>query len=485
MDTTSAASGRSGAEPAVERPESRATQRIAVPFKGTGSGVGPLSWGQWELWEGIQRLGTWMPLTVIQPLPSGTTVPDIASGLRFKMSRYQTMRTKLRIDPDGPKQVIAAEGEIDLEIVDTDEDPAKVAEQVAERYRTSHLDLTAEWPLRMAVIRHQAVPTHQVVVGSRLTTDAAGGAVIAADLAARDPVTGEVPYPPASMQPLEQARWQRSPAGQQQNATALRYWERMLRTAPAHRLPGSTDPRRPRYWRAGFTSPATHLAVRAIAARTGMRAAPILLAAYAVALARVTGINPVMTRVIVNNRFRPGLAGPVCPLAQTGPFLVDVARTTFAEVLARTQRRTMATYKYAYHDPAQLYELVARVSRERGEQVHIGTFFDDRRLAGQPAAAEPGTAAPPPTADQIRAALPRACLRWEAQQDEPTEELFVHVNSAPDTIDMSIQADTHHLSPAGIEAFLRGIETVAVEAASDPVAPTRVPATVPSMVATA
>jgi hypothetical protein len=39
---------------------------------------------------------------------------------------------------------------------------------------------------------------------------------------------------------------------------------------------------------------------------------------------------------------------------------------------------------------------------------------------------------------------------------------------------LTVCADTHHISPANIEGLARDMETVAVEAAFDPVAPTRV-----------
>jgi hypothetical protein len=478
---------------------------VAVAFQGDGSGVEHLSWGQWELWEGMHRLGTWMPLSTVTPLPAGTTVDDMASKLRFMMSRYQSMRTRLRFDPDGPKQVVASEGEITLEVVDADDDPAKVAEAVARRYCEGGHDFTTDWPLRTAVVRHRGTLTHQVSVMSHLVTDDGGFAVIRADLAARDPRTGELANPVTGMQPMAQARWQRSPAGLRQCQAALRYWEKLLRTIPARRFAPSTDPRRPRYWQAGFRSPALHLAVRAIAARAQVEPAPVLLAVYAVALARVTGINPVATRVIVDNRFFPGLAEAVAPVAQTGLLVVDVAGTTFDGALARTRRRAMAGYKYAHHDARQLYDLVERVGRERGERIHIGCFFNDRRQAGRRPARRgwrapgpgpganrgAGAEAPDlakgqdnrgapatraPTREQVRAALPDTTLRWEGQQDEPFEELFVHVNNIPNTIDITALFDTHCLSPGDLERFLRGMETVAVDAASDPVLPTGVPA---------
>ena len=53
-----------------------------------------------------------MPIGGAQPLPPGTTVQDLQERLRYLMSRYQSMRTRLRFEPDGtPRQVVYAAGE--------------------------------------------------------------------------------------------------------------------------------------------------------------------------------------------------------------------------------------------------------------------------------------------------------------------------------------------------------------------------------------
>src|SRR5690606_32692901 len=98
-------------------------------------------------------------------------------------------------------------------------------------------------------------------------------------------------------------------------------------------------------------------------------------------------------------------------------------------------------------------------------------FFNDRR--GQ-AATEPVPAAP--SRQELESARSRTAIRWERQQDEPFEELFLHVNKASDTLDLTAQFDTCYLSPADVEALLRGMEEVAVEAAFNSMVPTGVPA---------
>jgi hypothetical protein len=411
---------------------------------------------------------TWMPIGTSQPLPAGTTVADAVADLRFVMSRYPSMRTRLRLDRDGPRQVVAAAGEIALEIVDAADgsDPATVAAEVWTRYANVDYDFATDWPLRMAVIRHRGALTHRVWVMCHLATDGGGARVILEELADREHCHGATALPP-----LEQARWQRSPAGQRQSRAALRYWEGLLRELPPSRFPDRAERPYPRYWQGRWESRATELAVRASSARTGVEIHSVLLAVFAVALARITGINPVVTQVTVGNRFRPPLARTVSPVMQSGLCVIDVGDATFDEVVARTRRRAMIAYKNGYYDPDRREELIARVNRERGEDVDLTCTFNDWRLKPRD-----GTG-PPPTPEQIRAALPDASLRWHYRQDEVRfDSLYLNVDEVPDTVRITVLTDIHVLAPSDVEACLRGMEEVAVEGALDPAARTRVPA---------
>ncbi|GAA3246483.1 condensation domain-containing protein [Dactylosporangium siamense] len=436
------------------------TAQIMVAFEGEGSGVDDLSWGQLDLWMAMRRQNSWLPMGGATPLPDGTALTDVVDNLRYLMSRYQPMRTRLRFDADGrPSQVVSSSGEIALDVIDAgDDDPAEVADTLRRTYEETDYDFEAQWPLRMGVVLRDGLPTHLVAIMCHLVTDGSGAAVMIAESGAR------VTTPVRGMQPLEQARWQRSPAGVRQNEAALRYWERLLRTIPARRFAGSDDPRTPRHWRGEFNSPALHLATRAIADRAGMDASPVLMAVYGVALHRITGINPVVFRPTVNNRFRPALADVVCTVAESGLCALDVAGVPFAEALARTQRAAMTAYKHAYFHPVDLDDLIARVARERDPDFDLGCFYNDRRITTRT-----GSTGPAPTPDQIREAHAgdRTTFRWTIQQDDPFERLFVHIDDVPDTVRITVFMDTHFVSPADAEAFLFGMETVAVEAALD------------------
>lgn len=441
-----------------------ATERILVPFAGEGSGVEELSWGQWEIWLAMRDQESALAIGGSRPLTGGETVESVAGELSWLVSRYQTMRTLLRFDAAGrPLQAVSAAGEIALEIYDAaDGDPAALADAVHAKYEFTPFDYTGEWPVRMAVVRQHGELTHMAVAMCHMVADGAGSMVMLREVLAR-PTT-----PVEGAQPLEQARWQRSEAGQRQNRKAVRYWENLLRTIPARRLGGDGDEQVPRHWQGQLTSPALLLAVRSICDQTRADSSPVLLAMFAVALARINGINPVVTRVIVSNRFRAGLSDVVCMLAQNGLVSLDVADISIDEAILRAQRGAMTAYKYAYFDAEEVAALIARVTEERAPDFNIGSFFNDRRVAHR----DVGSGAATPW--QIEAALPETAFAWIRKQHNPVERMFVHIDDVPDVVRITLDIDTAFVSPAEAEALLRGVEAVAVEAACDLATPTRI-----------
>lgn len=442
-------------------------ERVLIPFEGRGSGVGELTWGQLGIWRAIQRQRCSMGVGRALPLPPGATIDAVAEGLRFVMSRHQSLRTRLVFDGDGhARQCVASEGEVPLEVVDAadDDDPAAVASALRSRYHDTEFDYANEWPVRMAVVRHRGALTHVVALYCHLALDGGGTDALAADL-----INMVIGGPVAATQPLELTEWQRGPAGRRHTDRTLRHWARQLRDIPARRLTRTTDRGAPRYWEARFTSRATYLAVQAIAARTALDTSAVLLAAYAVALARVTGQNPVVTQLAVGNRFRPALANMVSTVVQNGLSVIDVADVTFEEAAVRAWQSALGAYQNAYYDPIRHDELLAGLGRARGEDIDIGYVFNDRRTGARRDVADP-----PPTGPDVRDALGESTLRWRQQTRRAGERFVFHIKDVPDTTEFWVPVDSHLLSPDDTEAFVREVETVAVAAALDPNATTRI-----------
>lgn len=418
--------------------------RVVIPFEGGGAGRGPLSWGQIESWNAIRTLGHWMPLGGVRPVPTGTTIDDVVDELRFHLQRYVTLRTRLHVPADGgtPEQEVFSSGELQLEVYE-DVDP----DAVAERYRTRPLNFETEWPIRAAVVCQGGVPAHLVALISHFAMDAAGARTMLREVAERpaEPVAG--------LTPLAQAAWQASPAGRRQNASAMRHFETVLRAMPAQRFATPVVPRSPRYWRAAFDSAALPLALRAITARLDVDPAVTLLTVFAAAVHETFGSNPVVVRPLVSNRFRGGLDGVVCTAVQAGLCLIDCA-TGFEDLVERARRAALAAFKYGYFDQRDLWALKDRVAIERGEQLEIGCFLNDRRGPVQMDS---------PSPEEIEMAMPASRLSWVRRQDHPGfEPLILDVEDAPGALRCTAHTDTALLAPRDAERILWNMEEIAV-----------------------
>ncbi|GAA2365862.1 condensation domain-containing protein [Dactylosporangium salmoneum] len=417
-----------------------------VAFAGEGGGEGPLSWGQIDIWVKMAAFGQALAMGGTRPLPEGATVEDVEDELRYLMSRYQTFRTRLAFDADGwPSQVVHERGEIGLEVVDAgDEDPAEVAAAVEARFRDSDWDHAAEWPVRMAVIRHDGRPVHATLIVSHITMDGAGAALMMQESAGRstESVSGALP--------LEQARKQATPAVRRQHEAAMRHWEGHLRAIPVPAVRPSRDPRSPRHWTGLFRSAALPGALRAAAGREGLDSAPALLAAFAMAFARIAGPAVVPLRLTVGNRFRPGLAGTVCPVSQAGLCVVDTTGD-FPQVLRRAHGAALAAYKHAYYDRRDLDRMLAAVAAERGPEVLLDVSLNDRRGgAGQDAAAPE-----------------RSSFEWLSAADGESSAFFLNVDGSDEAVAITLYLDSHFMAPDDAEALLWAMEDIALQSAAN------------------
>jgi hypothetical protein len=377
------------------------------------------------------------------------------------------MRSRLVFDEKGePTQVVAASGEAELFVLDVpdDADPAHAAEALADRWESTKFDYEHEWPMRLAAVRQHGVATHVVVVLNHLAADGGGVAVMMDELGAWDPATDMLAEPPAGIHPTELALWQDGPAGRRQSDSALRYWERLLRAAEPERFRPVVPEGGPRFRQLTFVSPALLPAARTVASRTAGATAPVLLAAYAVALAKTTGVHPVLTQTIVSNRFRPGLAAAIHPVSQNGLLLLDVADVPFDVAVERAARASVLGSKHAYYDPVEWEALKERVDLERGAVIDIGCVLNNRRLAAEPQQDSP----PPPPAS-----LPPSTLTWGDPLPLFNERLMVTIDERPDAIELLVEVDTHAMTAPMVEAFVQALESTVLDAAQGDLPPTQ------------
>jgi hypothetical protein len=310
-------------------------------------------------------------------------------------------------------------------------------------------------------------------VYNHIALDARGLDAMLADLVDRNaPPDGLAP--PAPLQPLEQALWQLSTAGRRQSSRALRHWERVLREAPARHFRNQRADDDAPYLKLVLESEAARLAVNAISERTRQSSGHILLAAYAVAAAHLAGSPIVALRVVVDNRFRPGLSDSVSTVSQMGLWSIDASAATFDTVLARALTASLDTYMNAYYDPEDRQGLIDSIERERGQAIVLDCCYNDRRRSAQdlkPGAPEASEASAL-DGTALREALERSALRWDpwtAPTKPYGETLYLHVDDASSgpALVFTVCGDATYLAPAQVEECARMIEDVLVKAALD------------------
>jgi hypothetical protein len=123
-------------------------------------------------------------------------------------------------------------------------------------------------------------------------------------------------------------------------------------------------------------------------------------------------------------------------------------------------------YKHAYYDPAGRDEVSRRITAERGAELALGVFFNDRRVRTRELAdsvsGDVATRGEPPS---LRAELTRSTLTWGERNDMPADRVLLNINDTPDTLSYELCADSHFVSPADMAALMRRIEAVLVDAA--------------------
>ena len=446
--------------------------QLLIRFEGDGAGVEELTWCQLGFWQGMVETGRSATMGGIADLPPETTLEELSDSLRYVMCRFQTLRTRLELRPDGPpRQVCSASGVIALRLLDAGAgDPHALAVEVMYELTGRQFDYAEEWPIRMAIISKDGVFTHAVAIYLHLALDAGGLAAMVEDLRSRPALTGRPATPVTAIQPLEQARRQGGEAARRQSAASLRHLAQVLASLQSADQPAPRNdaPRESRVLR--YRSPATSLAIARIAIDHGVNSASALLAMFAISLARHTHQSTVVAELMVSNRFRPGFADSVSALVQVSPYLLDIAGLSLADAVARAGASLLHTYKNAYYDPLERDALIARANAERAEPVDFWCLYNDRRQ-------HDGTGSSG-TDRQILDSLDRSRWRAEFEPVFHNRKIFMHVDDPPGAIDLLMSVDSRYFDESDVRAILFGIEAVAVQTVLDPSAATTVGAEV-------
>ncbi|MFG3101121.1 condensation domain-containing protein [Streptomyces sp. NPDC048182] len=438
-----------------------ATERaVAVAYAGGVERRGPVTMGQANMIRCILRDD---PLHInnhgVWPVPAGTPLDTVVDALRALVVRHEALRTTFEADGAAPPGVqrVADRGTFTVTVRDHaefPEDADRYAQTVAREARAGRFRLGEEFPLRVVVLARRGTPLFLCLAASHAVTDGSALAVLRAEWLTL--LGGRRPAPLDALTPLELAAEEATPAGRRKAAASLRYWEKVLATAPQEMFAEpralTAEPRQPQLT---LRSPRGGRALARVARRTGSPVPTVLLTAWCTLVAHRAGQRTCVVAAPLSNRSRPELARAVNTLSQDALLSLDVGVATFDDVLRKAWGAALNAYRHSQFDALRLWEVIDRTVHERGSRFGRDVVFNDvSGLAAIPGG-DPGGPAEGPGPE----------TGWGPEQVLPTRLLCFAYQTEP-LLHLGVWADPALFTRDEAETFVTGLVRL-LEAAAD------------------
>jgi hypothetical protein len=408
----------------------------------------PLCWGQRYIWLDHHQLPAdardELNFAIRYDPPPGSTVDNLRLALNGLARRYESLRT--RFLPDGPVQVVDPLRPVPVRCHETS-DAGEAATDVVNAVSTAPFRLDSEWPIRAVVVTTDSVPKLMVVVGHHIAVDDWSLELLKKEFAsmhgaivARQPLR----LPPVRHHPVELARFEASPAGQEINARALSYWDSTLALVPAdmfaaRRSLGDAPPHS-----ATLSSPAALAAAHTLAQRHGVWPSMIHTAAFAAQLAEFSGSPNVAYRTFASNRDLPQYGDIMSCLFQ--PTLVHtMVPPDFDELIRLTVKDCGVAMENSYFAHDEALEVVAKRGARLGTAINFLRY--DYMSRGGTRTVFTSNAVP---------------KKWALLGDD----CYLRVSEWQDCVVTTLYAAGSIMSADDVETFLRGMEALMVTSAS-------------------
>jgi hypothetical protein len=480
-----------------------AAGQVFAKFSGLRAAEGPCTRGQASTLSWITDTTQYTRMIEWTfDLPDGVTMDDIVAALEVLLERHESLRTTYsRGEP--PMQRVVGTGALAVDVFEvTGTIPpgvrgiAMMAGELVAWLRATEFDPEADLPLRVAVAMVAGIPRAAVAVYSHVAADLVAMAVVGRQFTQLAGDRADRAAGPRGHQPLDQAMAERSPAGERRAATALRDWRARLRTMPQlmfalprgepgepgepreHGEPGEPgepgehgEPGEDGVALAGWLlSTAGALALRHIAARTGMRRQAAVLAALCAVLNVRTGQERCVLSALSNNRPERRLQEYVGMITSNTLISVNTAVEQFDDLVRRAATATMAAGRACLADRAEVARVIREVEDERGIIYIRACVFNDATVDE----AETSEVSAGDLADVLHA-LGSTRLRVTAATEIGEPLLLLALMRVDEELVLgALTTDSARVPRADIEALLRAVERLLVAAASADVSMNRV-----------
>nr|WP_237749668.1 condensation domain-containing protein [Streptomyces sp. SS] len=444
-------------------PRPTSTRTVTVAYQGGTARRGAVTMGQANMIRCVLRdEPVQINIHDVWPVPPGTRTDAAIDALRALAVRHEALRTTFPAPADGGvprEQVVFAEGEFALTVLDHDELPpeaAEYAESLARAARVDRFHLERDFPLRVSLVTAAGAPVFVALAASHAVTDVGALAVLREEWLAL--LSGAHLPDVTAVTPLGLAEEEATPSGLRKSRASLAHWERIIRTGPQAMFaePGAegTDVRVPCLT---LRSRRGARALARVAERTGGPPATVLLTAWCALVGHRAGQTACVTAVPTSNRYEPRLARSVNTLSQDALLCLDLRVPSFDTLLAKTWGAALNAYRHSRFDAVALWEMIGRTTFERGSAFARDVVYNDVSTLPASLAATPAGPADEPG--------PELELGRGPEQILPTRLLtFVH-ETAP-LLRLSLWADPALFPREEAEGFLTGLVRL-LEAAAD------------------
>jgi hypothetical protein len=325
--------------------------------------------------------------------------------------------------------------------------------------------LDREWPTRAAVITCGGAPAKVLLVLTHMAADFASLGIIARDFRRlMSNSTSRAPEPPA-LHPLDQAKLEMSPMARSRAEAAVRYWETTLRGTPQCMLavPGH-PPANNGSRMATLRSRAAALALARIADRTHASQSVVILAAVATLLGLRTINDRCQITALCANRFARASRDYVGTIAQDALISADLTAETFDGIIQATRNAALTAYYYSQYDAESLWQMIGRVSEDRGTEFHRDCVLND--LNGAAVQVPTGHAGSSPEKGDAENAMRDTRLVWADADPRLLLFYFEVFGLTRHDVSLSVWADQSRFPAAEVEDFLFAVERLLVAAES-------------------
>ncbi|MFE1318745.1 condensation domain-containing protein [Kitasatospora phosalacinea] len=370
-------------------------------------------------------------------------------ALRTLAERHAALRT---VFPEGGGDQLPTfqrqlqEGEFTVELIalGPDEDAAARADAFCWDQRCQPFDLTADFPLRLALLTRDDRPVLLAVVVSHAQLDGMATGLLAQEWTVLVS-GGELPTATGPT-PIEVAEQERSAGGRRRGAAALRHWERILTEEPsavfADDRVRSTDNL---LHTLGIRTPAGAAALERAVKRTSSSKSAVLTACYAALAAHRAARSTVVMAALSANRHRAVLAEHIGTLAQDALLVLDTDCPDLDTLIGRTQAQALSGYWHATFDTEQLWKILDDSSLRRGARFVRDVVLNDvsGTVPEELAALRPDPAVDPD-------------LTWYPTEPLPTR-LMMNVWRTGGCLEISLHAHPDVLDREETEHFARAL----------------------------